>query len=72
MALLTVSLNHLILSQLARGEMRLLGLVVAVRKALGPSERIKGDLSATVKAALHKLILSKVVVESDGMFSLKV
>jgi hypothetical protein len=64
-----LQINSLILDQLARGEKRVLGLVVAVRQGLH-SENFKGDLSQTVKAALRKLVASRVVAEADGMFSL--
>ena len=60
----------LIVEQLGGGEKRMLSLVVAVRKAHGRSGIVKGDLSVKVKSALHKLVLSKVVVEVDGMYSL--
>ena len=63
-------LAPLILDQLALRESRQLALVVAVRKALGPGHRIKGDLGAMVKSCLQKFVAAKVVVDTDGVFSL--
>jgi hypothetical protein len=65
-----IQISSLILDQLAGGEKRMLSLVVAVRNALGRSERVKGDLSEIVKAALHKLVASEVVVDVEGLYSL--
>jgi len=70
MASLNVPITDLVLSQLAAGEMRMLSLVVAVRRRLEPGDRITGDLSAVVKTAIRKLVLSKAVTESDGVFSI--
>ncbi len=70
MASLSTPLRSLILKQLADHEMQLLTLVVSVRKSLVPADRIKGDLTGLVKSAIRQLILNKVVVETDGMFSL--
>jgi hypothetical protein len=70
MAIPTTPIHQLVLNQLATGEKRLLVLVVSVRKALGPSESIKGDLSVMVKAALRKLVASKVVIDEEGVYSL--
>lgn len=50
-----LDLTQLILTHLAGGEMRLLVLVMGIRKRLGVNG-IKGDLSASVRAALRKLI----------------
>lgn len=66
----SVEITSLILEQLAAGEMGVLRLVVAVRTALGHSERIKGDLSESVKSSLRKLVASKAVVDDDGIYSL--
>lgn len=66
----SVLIRSLILEQLARGEMRLLGLVVAVRKALGSSEKVKGDLSDIVRAALRGLLASKEIEHVDGVYVL--
>jgi len=66
----SVLIRSLIIEQLAGGEKRLLGLVVAVRKALGHSEKVKGDLSDIVRAALRGLVASKEVVQVDGMYVL--
>ena len=71
MAIPTVPIDHLILNQLARGEMRLLALVVAVRKSLGRTEAVKGDLSTIVKSSLRKLVASNAVVDVEGVFSLR-
>ena len=65
-----VATDQLILRQLAHGEMRLLSLVVAVRKALGRFESVKGDLPEMVKAALRKLVSAKLVIEVDGVYAL--
>ena len=71
MAIPTVPIDHLILNQLSRGEMRLLALVVAVRKSLGRTEAVKGDLSTIVKSSLRKLVAAKAVVDVEGVFSLR-
>jgi hypothetical protein len=71
MAIPTIPIDHLILNQLARGEMRLLALVVAVRRSLGRSEAVKGDLSTIVKSSLRKLVASNAVVDVEGVFSLR-
>lgn len=63
-----IEINSLILNELAEGEMGLLRLVVAVRKKLGRFE--KGDLSGIVKSTLQKLIASKAVVDTDGIYAL--
>ncbi len=63
-------ISQLIVDQLAHGEMRMLVLVVALRRTLGASAHIKGDLSSIVVVALRKLIASKVVVDSEGTYSL--
>ncbi len=65
-----VQIPQLILDQLARGEMLLLALVVAIRKAFSVTSHYKGDLSVAVIAALRKLVFSKVVVDDQGVFSL--
>ena len=70
MALFTRRVSPLILEELARGERRVLSLVVAVGRELDRSEAIKGDLTATVKSALRTLVASKEVVDEDGMYSL--
>ena len=46
-------IDGVILKQLARGEMRLLILLVSVRKALAGSAPFKGDLSKAVNTALR-------------------
>lgn len=66
----SVLIRELIIEQLARGEKRLLSLVVAVRKALGESEKVKGDLSEIVRTALRGLVASKAVVHVDGVYVL--
>jgi hypothetical protein len=63
-------ISRIILDQLARGEMRLLVLVVAVRKRLGRYESIKGDLSEMVQGALRQLIAAKAVVDVEGVYAL--
>lgn len=66
----TLRMNQMIQDQLQVGEKRVLSLVVAIRKGLGNSELVKGDLPAMVQSALRKLVASKVVVDMDGMYSL--
>jgi len=61
-------IDSLILEQLRGGDKGLLRLVVALRKKLGGFQ--KGNLSEIVKAALHKLVMSKAVLEMDGIYSL--
>ena len=63
-------IHQLIIDQLALGEMRMLVLVVALRKTLGQSGYIKGDLSAVVSVALRKLVATKVVKDCEGTYSL--
>jgi hypothetical protein len=70
MALPAIKINQLIIEQLSRGEMRLLVLTVAVRRAFAGSEGVKGDLSTAVKSALRKLVSSKTVVDVEGVYSL--
>jgi hypothetical protein len=65
-----MQISTLIVDQLAGGEKRILGLVVAVRKSLGRGGMVKGDLSQMVKSALRRLIASEAVVEVDGVYSL--
>ena len=60
----------LILDELARGERRLLSLVVAVGKVLESTDRMKGNLTTTIRSALRRLVASKMVVDADGMYSL--
>jgi hypothetical protein len=64
-------LRHVILDLLAKREHRLLVLVVAVRRALGPFEYVKGDLSDNVRDSLNTLIAAGTVTESDGVFALR-
>jgi hypothetical protein len=47
-----------------------LSLVVAVRRTLGRSEKLKGDLSQMINSALRKLVASKTVVDDGGRYSL--
>jgi hypothetical protein len=70
MSTVTMPIEKLILDQLAHGEMRLLTMVVAIRRTQGRFEGMKGDLSATVKSALRKLINRNVVADADGVYSL--
>jgi hypothetical protein len=70
MALTANRINELVLDQLATEEKRLLALTVAVRKGLGESQRVRGDLSQSVKLCLRKLVASKQVIDMDGVFSL--
>jgi hypothetical protein len=71
MAIPTVPIESVILNQLARSEMRLLTLVVNVRKSLGRSEAVKGDLSTIVKSSLRKLVASNAIVDVEGVYSLR-
>jgi hypothetical protein len=64
-----VQIQSLIVEQLARGEMEVLTLVVAVRRTLG-LQSPKGDLAAIVKSSLRTLVASKAVVDHDGRYSL--
>ena len=70
MSTVTMPIEKLILDQLARGEMRLLSLVVAIRRTQGRFEGMKGDLSATVKSGLRHLINRNVVADVDGVYLL--
>ena len=54
MPLFTNRVTALILSELARGERRVLSLVVAVGKVLERSDAVKGNLAATVKSSLAR------------------
>ena len=63
-------IDGVILKQLARGEMRLLILLVSVRKALAGSAPFKGDLSKAVNTALRRLIASRTVTDTEGVYSL--
>ena len=65
-----LQIQSLILDQLARREMELLTLVVAVRRTMGAVERPKGDLPAMVRSALRSLVASRAVVDHDGRYSL--
>jgi hypothetical protein len=63
-------IRSLVVDELARGEKRQLSLVVAVRKSLGRSDNVKGDLSDLVRAALRQLVATDAVVQVDGVFVL--
>ena len=63
-------ITSIVIAQLGQGEKRILGLVVAVRKALSVTENVKGSLTVRVQSALNRLVASKVVVQSDGLYSL--
>ena len=63
-------ISRLILDQLTSGEMGSLVLLVAVRKAMGGSAPFKGDLGAAVKASLRKLVASRTVTETEGVYSI--
>ena len=64
------NIDELVLAQLARGEMRLLTLIVSVRKALVGSPPFKGDLARAVTLALRRLMASRSVLETEGIYSL--
>ena len=66
----SMQISSLIVTQLARGEKRILGLIVAVRKSLAGTGVIKGDLSPVVRSAVRRLIAAGTVVDADGMYSL--
>jgi hypothetical protein len=70
MALATTVISDIILKQLAGGDRQLLVLTVAVRKAMGRSAKITGDLPETVKSTLRKLVAAKEVVDVEGVYSL--
>jgi hypothetical protein len=70
MSLSRSRLTQLILDQLARREMRLLALIVAVRREVGRSEVIKGDLAESVKATLRQLVVSRAIVDVEGTYAL--
>jgi hypothetical protein len=63
-------ISLLIVNELAAGEKGVLSLVVAVRRTLGMSGALKGDLSQMVKSSLRKLVASRAVVDDDGRYSL--
>ena len=63
-------IRSLVIDELAGGEKRLLSLVVAVRRSLGRSDNVKGDLSDIVRAALRQLVASDAVVQVDGVYVL--
>jgi hypothetical protein len=65
-----VHIQSLIVEQLARGEMEVLSLVVAVRRTMLLTESPKGDLASMVKSALRTLVAAKTVVDHDGRYSL--
>jgi hypothetical protein len=70
MATTTIRINELILDQLAKGEMRSLVLIVSIRKALGRQAYIKGDLSEVVGLSLRKMVASRQITETEGVYSL--
>jgi hypothetical protein len=66
----TDRIERLILEQLAGREMRLLALLVSLRRALNGTAPFKGDLGRAVNAALRRLIASRSIVDTGGVFSL--
>ena len=66
----TSRVTPLILDELARGERRVLSLVVAIRGGLQRSDALKGDLAGAVKSALRALLLSEAIVDADGVYSI--
>ena len=60
----------LILEHLGRHESRLLTLLVSLRRKLSTAAPFKGDLGRAVNVALRRLIASKAVVDTGGVFSL--
>jgi len=66
----TERIDGVILNQLARGEMRILILLVSVRKALAGSAPFKGDLPKAVNTALRRLVASRSVTDNEGVYSL--
>jgi hypothetical protein len=70
MSSFTSRVTPLILDELARGERRVLSLVVAVRNALQRSDALRGNLTGTVRSSLRALTSSKAIVDADGMYSL--
>jgi len=63
-------IENVILHALAGAEMRPLVLLVLVRKALGASLPIKVDLPRLVTTALRKLVASKCISDTDGIYSI--
>jgi len=63
-------IEGLILEQLSQHEMRVLTLLVAVRKSLSGPAPFKGDLSDAVASALRRLVASRSIIETGGVFSL--
>lgn len=61
---------EIILAELRVAERRLLALTVAVRKQLGGQHHATGDLSATVRSCLRRLVATRQVLEADGVFTL--
>ena len=66
----TSRVQSLILQQLNRGEMEVLALTAAVRRAVTPADRIKGDLPTMVKSALRVLVACNAVKDHDGRYSI--
>jgi hypothetical protein len=62
--------SSLVVEQLALRERRVLALTVAVRRGLGPSARVNGDLLAAVQSALRGLVASGDVTHVDGTYVL--
>jgi hypothetical protein len=61
--------SSLVVEQLAMRERRVLSLIVAVRRALGPFARV-ADLTSAVQSALHRLSASGDVTHVDGTYFL--
>ena len=70
MATHTMSIDQLVLNELAGGERRVLSLTVAVRHMVDRAEGMKGDLPGAVKASVRKLVAARLIRDEDGVYSL--
>ena len=63
-------IDSVILNQLANGEMRLLALLVSVRTSMGSTTPFKGDLGKAVNGALRRLIASRSISDTGGVYAI--
>jgi hypothetical protein len=63
-------IDSVILNQLEHGEMRLLALLVSVRKSLSGPTPFKGDLGKAVNGALRRLVASRAISDTGGVYSI--
>ena len=66
----TDRISALIIHELAAGERGALSLIVALRRSLDRSGKLKGNLAEIVRSSLRTLVASKAVVDDDGTYSL--